>query len=93
MDYKEMWETLRKEIEKDLEYHKSGVMQSMSESIQGEIKCEEFLAKMNRIENCDSVTDSRQVDGSKVEIAPIKKHCEPTEPMVGSIWICPEKQL
>ena len=78
MNYKKMWETLRKEIEKDLEYHKSGVMQSMSKSIQGEIKCEEFLAKMNRIENCDSVTDSRQVDGSKVEIALIKKHCEPT---------------
>lgn len=50
MDYKEMWETLRKEIEKDLEYHKSGVMQSMSESIQGEIKCKEFLDKMKKIE-------------------------------------------
>ena len=91
MGYKEMWETLRKEIEKDLEYHKSGVMQSMSESIQGEIKCEEFLAKMNRIENCDNVTASKQVDDSKIKIVPIEKYCEPIEPMVGSVWICPEK--
>ena len=91
MDYKEMWETLRKEIEEDLEYHKSGVMQSVNESIQGEIKCEEFLAKMDRIKNGDNATDSRQVDDSKVEIAPIEKYCEPTEPMVGSVWICPEK--
>lgn len=50
MDYKTMWEELRKEINKDLEYHKSGIMQSISESTQGEIKCKEFLEKMIRIE-------------------------------------------
>lgn len=50
MDYKEMWEELKNEITADLEYHKSGVMQSMSESIQGEIKCKELLNKMKKIE-------------------------------------------
>ena len=51
MDYKAMWEDLKKEINKDLEYHKRGAMQSISESTQGEIKCKEFLDKMKRIEN------------------------------------------
>ena len=50
MDYKTMWEELRKEINKDLEYHKSGIMQSINESTQGEIKCKEYLEKMIRIE-------------------------------------------
>jgi hypothetical protein len=50
MDYKEMWEELKDEITADLEYHKSGVMQSISESIQGEIKCKELLNKMKKIE-------------------------------------------
>ena len=50
MDYKKMWENLKKEIVEDLEYHKRGDMQSISESIQGEIKCNQFLDKMRKIE-------------------------------------------
>lgn len=47
---KDMWSALRKEIERELEYHKSGVMQSMNESMHGENKCKEFLEIMDRIE-------------------------------------------
>lgn len=50
MDYKTMWEELKKEINADLEYHKSGDMQSINESVQGEIKCREFIEKMEKIE-------------------------------------------
>ena len=50
MDYKIMWEELKKQINEDLEYHKSGAMQSISESIQGEIKCKEILNMMKKIE-------------------------------------------
>lgn len=90
MDYKEMWETLRKEIEKDLEYHKSGVMQSMSESIQGEIKCEEFLAKMDRIENGNNVVNNKQLDETKERFIPVERYSEPTDIKEGSVWICPQ---
>lgn len=50
IDYKSMWLELKEQTNKDLECHKSGVMQSVSESIQGEIKCKEFIAKMEKIE-------------------------------------------
>ena len=50
MDYKEMWEKLKKEIACQLELHKSGVMQSMAESIHGEAKCKEILTLMSQIE-------------------------------------------
>lgn len=51
MDYKNMWEELKEKIEKDLEYHKSGVMQSIGESVHGAVKCGEFLKYMEEIEN------------------------------------------
>ncbi len=50
MDYQKMWEELKRKIEKDAEYHKSGVMQSMTESLQGEEKCKEILTLMAQIE-------------------------------------------
>lgn len=51
MDYKNMWEELRAKIEKDLEYHKSGIMQSIGESCHGQLKCEEVLRYMKEIED------------------------------------------
>ena len=51
MDYKTMWETLRKEVERELECYKRGEMMSLHESVQCEIKCKEFLAMMDNIEN------------------------------------------
>lgn len=51
MDYKDMWEQLKIKVEKDLKYHKSGIMQSIHESIDGEMKCEEFLKYMEEIES------------------------------------------
>ena len=50
MNHEKMWEELKTQIKNDLEYHKSGVMQSLSESINGEIKCEQFLRYMDEIE-------------------------------------------
>lgn len=49
--YYDKWNELRKRVEADLEYHKSGEMQSMSEAVNGEAKCEEFLKYMEEIEN------------------------------------------
>jgi hypothetical protein len=51
MDYKNMWEELKEKIEKDLEYHKSGFMQSIGEACHGQLKCEEVLRYMEEIEN------------------------------------------
>lgn len=48
--FESMWYKLKNDIEGLLEYHKSGIMQSMSESVQGEVKCEEFLNLMNKLE-------------------------------------------
>lgn len=50
MDYKEMWDKLKEEIEHQLESHKSGAMESMAESIQGELECREILSLMAQIE-------------------------------------------
>jgi hypothetical protein len=50
MDYKNMWEDLKVKIEKDLAYHKSGIMQSIGEAVHGESKCKEFLKYMEDIE-------------------------------------------
>lgn len=50
MDYQEMWARLKQQLISDAEYHKSGVMQSMSESIHGEAKCKEILELMLKIE-------------------------------------------
>lgn len=45
-----MWKKLKEQIQGDLEFHKSGIMQSMSESVVGEAKCEEILKYMEKIE-------------------------------------------
>lgn len=50
MDYQEMWAKLKQKLISDAEYHKSGVMQSISESIHGESKCKEILEFMTQIE-------------------------------------------
>jgi hypothetical protein len=51
MNYKNMWEDLKAKIEEDLAYHKSGIMQSIGESVHGVGKCEEVLKYMEDIEN------------------------------------------
>lgn len=51
LKYKRMWTDMRAFIEGQLSYHKSGEMQSIAESIQGEVQCESFLNKMNQIED------------------------------------------
>ena len=48
--YQAMWHELKNSIRKDLEYHKSGIMQSLAESCHGQNKCEEFLNKIEEIE-------------------------------------------
>lgn len=50
MDYESMWNELKAEIKTDLRYYRSGSMQSISESVQGEIKCMEILSYMENIE-------------------------------------------
>ena len=50
MDYKAMWDTLKAQINKEKEYHISGEMQSIAESVEGEKKCQEFLDLMESIE-------------------------------------------
>ena len=46
MDYKTMWNKFKLKLERDLKYHQSGNMQSMSEAIHGEVKCQELLSYM-----------------------------------------------
>lgn len=50
MDYEKMWHELKTEVEKELEYHKSGKMQSIYESVQGAVECEQILAYMEQLE-------------------------------------------
>jgi hypothetical protein len=50
MDYEAMWNELKAKIEKDLKYHQSGFMQSIGEACHGQLKCEEFLGYMKKIE-------------------------------------------
>lgn len=57
MDYKEMWETLRSNMEKRLAYHTSGEMQSILESVEGEKLCKEFLDMMDSIQKDHRITD------------------------------------
>lgn len=49
--YYDKWNELKDRVKADLEYHKSGEMQSMSEAVNGEAKCEEFLRYMEEIED------------------------------------------
>lgn len=50
MDYEKMWHELKTEVEKELEYHKGGKMQSIEESMWGEVMSREFLSCMRRLE-------------------------------------------
>ena len=50
MNYETMWNELKAKIESDLRYHQSGIMQSIGEAIEGEIKCKEMLNYMKKIE-------------------------------------------
>ena len=50
MDYQAMWEELKEEIEKDLEYYANGTMCSTIESIHGALNCEIMLKKIKTLE-------------------------------------------
>lgn len=50
MDYEAMWNELKAKIEKDLDWHRSGIMQSIGEAVHGECMCIEFLGYMKKIE-------------------------------------------
>ena len=51
-DYKKMWNELKQFIESQRDFHKSGLMQSMHESIEGEKICNLLLKKISEIEGC-----------------------------------------
>lgn len=50
LKYKNMWNELKTSINSKLEYHESGEMQSISESIQGVVNCTEILKNITSIE-------------------------------------------
>ena len=50
LNYKKMWTDLKHKVTYDLKYHKSGEMQSISESVMGEVLCTKILEYMNKIE-------------------------------------------
>jgi hypothetical protein len=50
IDYKKMWETLKKRVKSDKECYAKGVMCSMAESSYGEEVCEDILKYMETIE-------------------------------------------
>lgn len=50
MNYEQMWDSLKAEIEQDLEFHESGSMQSIGEAVHGAEKCREILSYMKEIE-------------------------------------------
>lgn len=60
-----MWNELKRSIEDDLNFHRLGEMQSLAESIHGETKCEEFLHKMEEIENKYKIQSEESNDGAK----------------------------
>ncbi|MBQ9313643.1 MAG: hypothetical protein IJ220_01380 [Clostridia bacterium] len=66
MDYQKMWEQLKDEIRTDLKFHSSGVMQSMSEAIEGEAKCTQILKYMSDIE--ETQKDKQEVLNTKMKI-------------------------
>lgn len=49
--FEEMWNELKKSVKDKLDYHKSGIMQSLAESIHGETECEQFIHMMEEIES------------------------------------------
>ena len=60
-----MWNELKRSIEYDLNFHRSGEMQSLVESIHGETKCEEFLHKMKEIETKYGIQSEESNDGAE----------------------------
>ena len=50
LNYTKMWTDLKHKVTYDLKYHKSGEMQSISESVMGEVLCTKILEYMNKIE-------------------------------------------
>ena len=54
MDYKAMWESLRDQLNEDLEFYKDGSQCSILESIEGEVHIKEVLRKMDTLENVNA---------------------------------------
>ena len=50
LKYKHMWNALKTDVEKSLKFHKSGEMQSITESIRGEVIWDSILYKMKQLE-------------------------------------------
>ena len=50
-NYKALWECLRLYLSSKLDYHKSGYMQSVAESIEGTAFCTEVLDRMDELES------------------------------------------
>lgn len=53
-DYEKMWNELKEYMQSELEYRKSGIMQSTAESIHGEAECNDIIDEMKRIEERNS---------------------------------------
>lgn len=75
MNYKAMWEELKAKINADIQFHKDGTMQSISESVHGEAKCKEFLGYMEKIEEAHksdktslTVKTVKDKSGNRIEI-------------------------
>ena len=50
LQYKHMWNNLKSYLESKREFHESGEMQSISESIHGKATCDEMISHMKIIE-------------------------------------------
>lgn len=50
LNYEKMWKELKDKVNSILEYHKSGIMQSTMEAIEGQANCEQILNIMSKIE-------------------------------------------
>lgn len=73
MNYEAMWNEFKLKIQNDLEYHQSGEMQSLAESVHGESKCKEILNYMQTIEEKYAHSINMEV---KEAIERIKNHKE-----------------
>ena len=50
LNYKRMWIDLKNQVSDDLKFHESGDMQSISESVMGEVLCKRILSYIDKIE-------------------------------------------
>ena len=50
LNYKQMWIDLKNQVSDDLKFHESGDMQSISESVMGEVLCKRILSYIDKIE-------------------------------------------